>query len=78
VNEFGWITAEVGRQPWVVYRLLRTKDAVSIVVPAWQILFSIFLFTALYTALAALGFYLLKREIAHGPAETAAPGGGAP
>lgn len=78
VNEFGWITAEVGRQPWIVYKLLRTKDAVSVVVPAWQILFSILLFTALYTALAALGFYLLKREIAHGPAETAAPAGGAP
>jgi cytochrome bd ubiquinol oxidase subunit I len=72
VNEFGWITAEVGRQPWIVYHLLKTSDAVSVVVPAWQILVSILLFTSLYTVLACFGFFLLKREIAHGPAETAA------
>lgn len=78
VNEFGWITAEVGRQPWIVYRLLKTSDAVSVVVPAWQILFSILLFTALYAALAAFGIHLMRREIAHGPSETAQAQGGDP
>jgi cytochrome d ubiquinol oxidase subunit I len=72
LNEFGWITAEVGRQPWIVYRLLKTSDAVSVVVPAWQILASILLFTTLYSVLAGFGFFLLKREIAHGPTDTAA------
>jgi cytochrome d ubiquinol oxidase subunit I len=72
LNEFGWITAEVGRQPWVVYHLLKTSDAVSVVVPAWQIVVSILLFTSLYTVLAGLGLFLLRREIAHGPTETVA------
>jgi cytochrome d ubiquinol oxidase subunit I len=65
--QLGWLAAEVGRQPWIVYGLLRTRDAVSRVVPASSVLFSLVLFSLVYTALGALWLHLLRREIAHGP-----------
>ena len=65
--QFGWIAAEIGRQPWIVYRELRTKDAISVVVPAGQILFTILMFTVVYALLAVLFVYLLKRAVQHGP-----------
>jgi cytochrome d ubiquinol oxidase subunit I len=69
------MAAEFGRQPWVVYGLLKTQDAVSVVVPAWQILLTIILFAVVYALLLALLIYLLKREFDHGPeSEQAAPG----
>jgi cytochrome d ubiquinol oxidase subunit I len=69
VNELGWITAEVGRQPWIVYRVMKTRDAISISVPSGQILASIILFILVYTLLFFLWLFLLKREIKHGPGE---------
>ena len=51
--------------------LLRTKDAVSVVVPAWQVLASIIMFTVIYSLLFALWIFLLRREIAKGPREVA-------
>ena len=65
--QLGWLTAEFGRQPWVVYGLLRTKDAVSVVVPAGQILATLILFVVVYLLLFAAVGYLLRREILHGP-----------
>jgi cytochrome d ubiquinol oxidase subunit I len=65
--ELGWVSAEVGRQPWVVYNVLKTVDAASVVVPPGQILFSIIAFTALYLLLLALLLYLLRQEIRRGP-----------
>lgn len=65
--QLGWITAEVGRQPWVVYNLLRTADAYSTSVPANEIVFSIILFGAVYVLLGILYVFLLVREINHGP-----------
>jgi len=65
--EFGWMAAEMGRQPWVVYGLLKTLNAASVVVPAGQILFTLILFAVVYSLLLALLAYLLKREIARGP-----------
>jgi cytochrome d ubiquinol oxidase subunit I len=65
-NELGWITAEVGRQPWIVYKVLKTQDAVSIAVPAGQILFSIILFCAIYALLFAVWIHLLRREFRRG------------
>ncbi len=65
--ELGWMAAEVGRQPWVVYGLLRTEEAVSVVVPAEQILFTIILFVLVYTALLALAIYLVRQEVLRGP-----------
>jgi cytochrome d ubiquinol oxidase subunit I len=65
--QLGWIAAEVGRQPWIVYHLLRTSDAVSTAVPAGDVVFSIALFAILYLLLGSLYVYLLVREIRHGP-----------
>lgn len=66
-NQFGWYAAEMGRQPWVVYGLLRTSDALSKVVTANQVLFSLILFTVIYAFLLALFIYLLNKKIKHGP-----------
>ncbi|GAB4332624.1 MAG: cytochrome ubiquinol oxidase subunit I [Calditrichia bacterium] len=65
--QVGWIAAEVGRQPWIVYRLLRTRDAVSVTVPAWQILVSIIIFCIIYAFLFYMFIYLVKKEVNHGP-----------
>jgi cytochrome d ubiquinol oxidase subunit I len=66
-NQVGWYTAEVGRQPWVVYGLLRTSDALSKTVSANQVLFSLILFTLVYALLFLLFLFLLHRKIQHGP-----------
>jgi len=67
-NELGWISAEVGRQPWAVYKVLRTSDAVSAVVPAGNILFSLVLFTLIYGLIGAAGLAIILRTIRGGPA----------
>ncbi len=72
--QLGWMTAEVGRQPWIVYGLMRTHDAVSKVVGAPALLFSIALFALLDLALGALWLFLLHREIVHGPEPAGSPG----
>jgi len=68
-NQVGWFAAEMGRQPWVVYGLLRTSDAFSKSVTSNQILFSLILFTAIYLLLFVLFIYLLNKKIMHGPLE---------
>lgn len=70
-NQAGWFTAEMGRQPWVVYKLLRTSDALSKNVQAGQVLFSLILFTLVYAILFILFLYLLNRKIKHGPVDYA-------
>jgi cytochrome bd ubiquinol oxidase subunit I len=72
--QLGWMAAEAGRQPWIVYGLLRTRDAVSKVVGAPAVLFSIVMFSVLYLVLGALWLYLLRREFLHGP-DTGEAGG---
>ena len=67
-NQFGWFAAEMGRQPWVVYNLLKTSDAFSKNVSANQILFSLILFFIVYTVLFILFIYLLNKKIKKGPA----------
>jgi cytochrome d ubiquinol oxidase subunit I len=62
----GWIVTEVGRQPWIVYNMMRTKDAVS-PIAASQVGFSIFGILAIYTLLGFTGFYLIIRHIKKGP-----------
>lgn len=64
--QFGWIVAEVGRQPWVVYKILKTADAVSISVTSGEILFSIILFGIIYLFLGSLFLFLLFKEVKHG------------
>lgn len=66
-NQFGWFTAEMGRQPWVVYGLLKTSDALSAVVTANQVLFSLIMFSFIYTLLFVLFIYLLHKKIKGGP-----------
>jgi cytochrome bd ubiquinol oxidase subunit I len=65
-NQVGWYSAEVGRQPWVVYGLLRTSDALSENVTGGQILFSLILFIFIYIVLFSLFIYLLNKKIQHG------------
>jgi len=65
--ELGWMAAELGRQPWVVYGLLKTEDAVSVVVPAGQILATIIMFSVVYALLLALLIYLILKEFRRGP-----------
>ena len=66
-NQFGWYTAEMGRQPWVVYGHLRTSEALSETVTANHVAFSLALFTFIYLLLFGLFIYLLNRKIKHGP-----------
>lgn len=66
-NEAGWIAAEVGRQPWIVYRELKTADAISSVVSAGEILFSLILFSLLYSVMLALFIFLIAKKMKKGP-----------
>jgi len=66
-NQLGWFTAEVGRQPWIVYGLMRTAAGVSPSVTTGQLLASLALFTLIYLALFVLFIYLLDQKIRHGP-----------
>ena len=61
----GWFTTEVGRQPWTVYGVLRTADAVS-PVPGGSILFSIFLFVLVYGIVFGAGLYYIAKLVHRG------------
>ncbi len=65
----GWWTAEVGRQPWIVWNVLRTDDAVSPTLSTPQVFLSLVTFALLYALLLALFLFLLDRKIKHGPEE---------
>ena len=66
-NQVGWFTAEMGRQPWVVYGQLRTSQAFSQEVSANQIVFSLVLFTLVYSLLLVLFIYSVNKKVKHGP-----------
>jgi cytochrome bd ubiquinol oxidase subunit I len=66
-NTAGWLTAEVGRQPWLVYGLMRTSAGYSHTVSAGNGLFTLLGFMGLYALLAILFLFLVHREIDHGP-----------
>lgn len=68
-NQAGWVSAEMGRYPWIVYNLLRISDGLSKAVTANQILGSIVLFCLVYLFLFILFIYLLNEKIKHGPVE---------
>ena len=63
----GWITTEVGRQPWVVYGVLRTKDGLSHTVTADQVGLSLILFVLVYTLVFGSGIYYMLKLIKTGP-----------
>jgi len=67
-NTAGWMTAEIGRQPWLVYGLMRTTEGYSKYVSAGNGLFTLLGFMGLYTVLSILFLYLIQHEIARGPA----------
>ncbi len=71
-NTAGWMTAEVGRQPWVVYGLMRTSDGYSKYVHAGNSLFTLLGFMGLYALLAILFLFLVLRLMALGPGEESA------
>lgn len=66
-NQAGWWTAEVGRQPWIVWNLMRTSDGLSAIVEANQIIASMIMFTLVYVLLFAVFVFLLNEKIRHGP-----------
>jgi cytochrome bd ubiquinol oxidase subunit I len=65
--QLGWAAAEVGRQPWIVYKLLRTSEAHSATVTAGEVGFSLLLFSAVYLLLGALWFYLMLKKAKSDP-----------
>jgi cytochrome d ubiquinol oxidase subunit I len=67
--QLGWIVAEVGRQPWLVYGVLRTSDGVSKSIDSTQVLFSLVGFTLVYGLLMAVDIYLLTKYAKKGPEE---------
>ena len=66
-NQLGWFTAEVGRQPWIVYGLMRTSAGMSPSLTTGEVLTSLVFFTLVYLALFMLFLYLLDQKIRHGP-----------
>jgi cytochrome d ubiquinol oxidase subunit I len=66
-NTAGWMVAELGRQPWLVYGLIRTAEGASPRVHAGATLFTTLGFAGLYFVLGVLYLGLVAREVAHGP-----------
>jgi len=66
-NTAGWMTAELGRQPWLIYGLMRTAHGTSPQVSAGNALFTLIGFMGMYTVLAILFLFLIWREIELGP-----------
>lgn len=75
-NWSGWVFTEMGRQPWVVYGLLRTSGARSPRVSSGEIIFTLAGYIVIYGILIAIGGWLMVREVRHGPERE--PRGGAP
>src|SRR5882724_7181270 len=70
----GWMVAELGRQPWLVYGLLRTTQGTSEVVSGGDVLFTLIGFVGLYFVLGVLYLFMVGREILHGPQPTSSTG----
>ena len=68
-HETGWIAAEVGRQPWIIYKLMKTADGASVVVSANQLVFSLIMFFLIYGLLLAMFVYLFFKIVKNGPEE---------
>ncbi len=73
-NSFGWLFTEMGRQPWVVFGRMFTRDGVSPQVPAWQVALSLGGFSALYLVLAVIEIGLIRRYAIAGPPDVEEPG----
>ena len=73
-NTAGWLTAEVGRQPWVIYGLMRTNAGASMNVSSGNAMFTLIGFMGIYGVLSILFLFLVNREIEHGPEPSEPPG----
>jgi cytochrome d ubiquinol oxidase subunit I len=73
----GWYTAEVGRQPWVVYGVLRTKDAITPSLVAGDVLFSLMAYIVVYGLFVSFGLYYIYKLLRAGPTVAASPISGA-
>ena len=71
-NEAGWTVTEVGRQPWIIYGIMRTAQGTSPTVNSGETLFTIVGFVGLYFLLGVLFLTLVLREIGNGPSHAAA------
>lgn len=71
-NTAGWMTAELGRQPWLIYGLMRTADGASLQVSSGNALFTLLGFMGMYAVLSILFLFLVYREIEHGPEQVKA------
>ena len=69
-HETGWMSAELGRQPWAVYQVLRTADAASVVVSAGEIAFSLVMFCLIYLLLSIVFVSVAIKLIKAGPADS--------
>ncbi len=67
-HETGWITAEVGRQPWIIYGLMKTAAGASVVVSTGQLIFSLLMFFAVYLLLFVMFVLLFVKIVKQGPA----------
>jgi cytochrome bd ubiquinol oxidase subunit I len=70
-NTAGWMTAEFGRQPWLIYGLLRTSEGYSQMVSSGNGWFTLLGFMGMYTVLLTLFLFLVRRELEHGPESAA-------
>jgi cytochrome bd ubiquinol oxidase subunit I len=66
-NTAGWFTVELGRQPWLIYGVMRTQDGASPYVSAGNTMFTLIGFMGMYALLGILFLFLVFREIEHGP-----------
>lgn len=66
-NTAGWMTAEIGRQPWLVYGLFRTEHGASPLVSTGSVMFTLLGFLGMYTVLSLLYIFLMLRQIENGP-----------
>ncbi|MCH9613903.1 MAG: hypothetical protein SP1CHLAM54_09120 [Chlamydiia bacterium] len=66
-NQAGWFTAEMGRQPWIVYKLMRTAQGISRSVHAEQVIGSLIMFICMYSLILFLFIFLFNRKVKHGP-----------
>ena len=72
-NTAGWMTAELGRQPWLIYGLMRTLEGSSPQVSSGNTMFTLLGFMGIYTLLFMLSLFMIWRELDHGPALSSGP-----
>ena len=65
-TELGWLTTEVGRQPWIVYNLMKTTEGIS-PIPAGNVVWSLILFLIVFPVVGAIYFFYVLKTLHRGP-----------